>query len=68
SAWHFDGWSHDKWRRGLAPPPGEACVEPAESWLMKEGWMRWGRIGVGEVPRAAGSRAVTREEWLAEPV
>jgi hypothetical protein len=29
--------------------------------------MRWSRIGVGEVPRAAGSRAVTREEWLGEP-
>ncbi|HEY8141911.1 MAG TPA: hypothetical protein VIG06_04545 [Kofleriaceae bacterium] len=42
-------------------------MAPAESWLLTKGWMKWGRIGVGEVPRAAGSRAVTREEWLAEP-
>jgi REP element-mobilizing transposase RayT len=67
SAWHFDGWSHDRWRRGLPPPTGEPTVAPAESWLMTTGWRRWGPIGVGEVPRAAGSRAVTREEWLAEP-
>ena len=66
SAWHFAGWSHDRWRRGLDPPPGEPPVAPAESWLLKEGWLRWGRIGVGEVPRAAGPRAVTREEWLGE--
>ena len=67
SAWHFEGWSHDRWRRGLDPPPGEPPVAPAESWLLKEGWMKWGRIGVGEVPRAAGARAVTREEWLGGP-
>ena len=67
SAWHFDGWTHDRWRRGLAPPTGEPTVAPAESWLMTSGWRRWGPIGVGEVPRAAGQRAVTREEWLAEP-
>ena len=67
SAWHFAGWSHDRWRRGLSPPTGEPPVAPAESWLLKEGWMKWGRIGVGEVPRAAGPRAITREEWLGEP-
>ncbi len=68
SAWHFDGWSHDRWKRGRPPPTGEPPVAPAESWLLKEGWMTWGRIGVGEVPRAAGPRAITREEWLGEPV
>jgi REP element-mobilizing transposase RayT len=67
SAWHFEGWSHDRWRRGLDPPKGEPCVAEARSWLLKEGWIRHGFIGVGEVPRAAGPRAVTREEWLAEP-
>jgi REP element-mobilizing transposase RayT len=67
SAWHFEGWTHDRWRRGLSPPPGEPTVAPAESWLMKKGWMKWGRIGVGEVPKAAGPRAITREEWLGEP-
>jgi hypothetical protein len=67
SAWHFEGWSHDRWRRGLDPPRGEPPVAPAESWLLTDGWLRWGRIGVGEVPRAAGPRAITREEWLGEP-
>jgi len=67
SAWHFAGWTHQRWRRGLAPPTGEAPVAPAESWLLREGWMKWGRIGIGEVPRAAGPRAITREEWLGEP-
>jgi hypothetical protein len=68
SAWHFAGWSHDRWRRGLDPPGGEPTVAPAEGWLLKTGWLRWGRIGVAEVPRAAGPRAITREEWLGEPL
>src|SRR5678815_3040353 len=34
SAWHFEGWSHDRWRQGLSPPKGAACVVPAESWLL----------------------------------
>jgi REP element-mobilizing transposase RayT len=67
SAWHFQGWSHDLWRRGLGPPAGEPTVAPAESWLMTEGWLRWGRIRLAEVPRAAGPRAITRAEWLGEP-
>ena len=67
SAWWFDGWSDDRWRRGLDPPRDGPCVAPAESWLMTIGWRRHGAIGVGEVPRAAGVAAVTREEWLAEP-
>ena len=67
SAWHFAGWTHDRWREGRAPPKGEPPVVPAESWLLREGWMKWGRIRIGEVPRAAGPRAVTREEWLGEP-
>ena len=68
SLWHFDGWSHDDWRRGLDPPRDGPCVAPPQSWLLKQGWLRWGRIRPDEVPRAAGSRAVTREEWLGEPV
>jgi len=67
SAWHFTGWSHDRWRRGIDPPRGEPPVAQPETWLLTEGWMKWGRIGVGEIPRAAGPRAVTREEWLGEP-
>ena len=41
SAWHFEGWSHDRWRNGLDPPPGEACVVPAESWLMNQDWRKY---------------------------
>jgi REP element-mobilizing transposase RayT len=67
SAWHFDGWTNNRWREGRAPPTGPPCVAPAQSWILKEGWLFWGRIGPSEVPRAAGSAAVTRAEWLAEP-
>ncbi len=66
SAWHFDGWAHDRWRRGLDPPSGEEPVARPESWLLRTGWRRWGHIGPSEVPPAAGARAVTREEWLGE--
>ena len=64
SAWHFDGWSHDRWREGLGPPRDGPCVVPAESWLMKTGWRRYGAIGVAEVPRAARKLHPTREQWL----
>ncbi len=64
SAWHFDGWSHDRWRRGLDPPDGTPCVVPAQSWLMNEGWRRHGPIGVTEVPAAARKLYPSREEWL----
>ena len=64
SAWHFDGWSHDRWRRGLDPPPGEPCVATATSWLLKEGWRRHGPIGVTELPKKARALYPTREEWL----
>jgi REP element-mobilizing transposase RayT len=64
SAWYFDGWSHDRWREGLAPPRGDPCVARAESRLMAEGWKRHGAIGVDEVPKAARKLHQTREEWL----
>jgi REP element-mobilizing transposase RayT len=67
SAWHFTGWAHDGWRRGLDPPTGDPPVAPAETWLLAEGWLQWGKVRVGEVPRAAGPRAITREEWLGDP-
>ena len=52
SAWWFDGWDSDRWRRGLVAaddPP----VAPARSWLLTIGWRRRGLIGVTEVPPAA---------------
>jgi len=64
SAWWFDGWSHDRWRRGLDPPRGEPCVAPAESWLMTTGWRRHGAIRVDEVPAPARRLFPTREQWL----
>jgi putative transposase len=64
SAWYFDGWSHDGWRAGLTTPRDGPCVVPAESWLMNDGWRRYGTIGVTEVPKAARQLHPTREEWL----
>ena len=64
SARYFDGWSRERWRRGLDPPADEPCVVPAESWLLTEGWRRHGAIGPSEVPAAARKLYPTREEWL----
>lgn len=56
SAWWFDGWSHEGWRRGLAPPPdGRACVSRAHTWLLSTGWRRRGLLDPLEMP-AAGRR------------
>jgi putative transposase len=40
SAWYFDGWRTDDWRRGLDPPsnPHGPPVAPAQSWLLAAGW------------------------------
>jgi REP element-mobilizing transposase RayT len=51
SAWWFDGWRDDTWRRGLRPPD-ERTVEPAGSWLLRTGWRRHGLVAVEEVPAA----------------
>ena len=64
SAWYFDGWSHDRWRRALDPPAGDPCVAPATSWVLTTGWRRHGAIGVTEVPAAARKLHPTRDEWL----
>jgi REP element-mobilizing transposase RayT len=50
SAWYFDGWAGDGWRRGLAPPPAPPPVAPAESWLLTTGWRRCGPIELEETP------------------
>ncbi len=54
SAWWFDGWRDERWRRGIVPAD-EPPVAAAQSWLLKIGWRRHGLIGVAEVP-AAGRR------------
>jgi hypothetical protein len=56
SAWYFDGWRSDDWRRGFAPPDTRdgPSVARATTWLMRTGW--WlrggGLIDVAEVPAA----------------
>ena len=53
SSWWFTGWSHERWRAGLkAPLDGPTVAEP-EGWLLRDGWRRWGAIGIDEVPPAA---------------
>ena len=50
SAWWFDGWTDDGWRRGLSPPAGAPPVAPATHWLLTTGWRQHGAVGVEEVP------------------
>ena len=52
SAWWFTGWSHERWRAGLGPPPEGPTVVAAEGWLLRVGWRRWGLIRPDEVPPA----------------
>jgi len=49
SAWWFDGWRDQGWRRGLMPPE-ERTVAPAGSWLLNVGWRRCGLLELEEVP------------------
>ena len=44
SGWWFDGW-REKPRTVLSPTPSAA-----RSWLLREGWRRWGLIGLRECP------------------
>jgi REP element-mobilizing transposase RayT len=44
----FDGWRGFRATLGLALPP----VRAAETWLLRVGWRRLGRIGLREAPRA----------------
>ena len=50
SAWWFDGWADDDWRRGLEPEASEPSVAPARSWLLTTGWRRHGSIALTETP------------------
>ncbi|HUS66301.1 MAG TPA: transposase [Kofleriaceae bacterium] len=56
SAWWFTGWSHERWRVGVKPPPEGPSVAAAEGWLLTTGWRRWGPIAVDEVPAAGRGR------------
>ena len=73
-AW-FDGW-RAKLARAIALPP---ILATARTWLLGEGWLRHGRIGLEEFPtrvrgggrsrgsssmnRARAVRRLRREEW-----
>jgi REP element-mobilizing transposase RayT len=49
SAWWFDGWKDERWRRYLRPA-AECSVASARSFLLTRGWRRYGLIGLDEVP------------------
>jgi hypothetical protein len=38
------------WVRGALPARDPPVVSPAGSWLLRVGWMRWGRIDLAETP------------------
>jgi REP element-mobilizing transposase RayT len=52
SAWWFDGWADDGWRKGVEPPDPESPVAPALSWLLTRGWRKHRLLAVTEVPPA----------------
>ena len=53
SSWrYFDGWVKRP-PAGPPPEPGPTPVRAARTWLLREGWQRWGLIGLDEVPAAA---------------
>ena len=53
SAWWFDGWSDQYWRKGLVLEDPEPPVAMGQSWLLNVGWRRHRLIDLAEVP---GSR------------
>jgi putative transposase len=53
SAWWFDGWD----RPPSSGPPlaiDVAPVMPAETWLVRTGWQRYGSIRLDECPKGSG--------------
>jgi len=50
SAWHFDGWQDEGWRSGVVPPEGARGVADARTWLLTQGWQKFGLIAVDERP------------------
>ncbi len=48
----FDGW----WHRPALPPPGvRSPVAAPRTWLARDGWRRYGLIGLDERPRLANA-------------
>ena len=55
----LDPLSSAEWFHGFASSPplgflsiGPPCVVPAETWLLRVGWLRHGRIRIGETPKS----------------
>ena len=53
SAWWFDGWTDETWKRGIPPPEMRTVARPA-SWLLNIGWKRsnCGLLSIVEIPPA----------------
>ena len=47
---YFDGWETTP--DGPPAPDGPPPVAPPKSWLLREGWKKWGLIGLHETPGA----------------
>ena len=56
SAWYFEGWADESWRKGVVASPHGPPVVAATSWLLTAGWRRHGLIAPTEVPPAAHRR------------
>jgi REP element-mobilizing transposase RayT len=55
----LDPLSSAQWFQGFATPLprsfrsiGPPCIVPAKTWLLKVGWLRHGRILIGEAPKS----------------
>jgi hypothetical protein len=55
----LDPLSSAEWFHGFATPLpasfrsiGPPCIVTAKTWLLTVGWLRHGRIGIGEAPKS----------------
>lgn len=63
SAWYFDGWRDDLWKRAVGPPHVDeaetdgdgaaACVAAPHTWLLAHGWRRHRLLDTAETPPVA---------------
>jgi hypothetical protein len=54
SAWYFDGWADNSWRKHLVAATGPPPVAESRTWLLTVGWRRrYPLIGIREYPPSA---------------